>query len=996
MEQTQNITTEYFQITKEYQEKYGKSTVLLMQVGAFFEVYGFKNAETGVITLSQIVEFSQICQLNVSEKKNFINNDPIVMAGFRDYTLEKYIQKLSENGYTSVVYVQEKHGKSFKRKLHAIYSAGTYISYDTDSSPQTTNNIMCVWINTFKSFSQSNNENLVCGVSVANIFTGKSFIFEYEIPFYDNPTTFDELERCVSIYAPSEILLIAETFDEKMTEKVIQYSGMHNAHLHKYTKCSQDLDVIKKCSQQKYIQHILSTFFGEECYQVCSEFSSNEIAAQSFCFLLNFIQEHNPNLVKKIEQPIFNNTSHRMVLANHTLKQLNIIDDYSEDSMKNSKYSSVLSFLNKCCTPMGRREFKNQLTNPTFDEAWLKKEYAMIKMLLDENNAHFISFFRSQLVQIRDIEKICRQIIIRKIYPSSIHHLYKSIENIEQIYQCLYENSDLNRYFGEHSTKIANFGQQCSQLLDFIKTNLKTDVCMDIHSMQNFEKNIIQPGVSTELDTLIQKYENSSSSFHGIRDVFNSLLRTFEKSTETDYIKIHETDKSGVSLQITKKRALSLKTILSKITEPIQITPGFTIQAKEVQFKSASTTNDEIEINVLNKICKDILNLKEQINMEIAIAYNEFLNQLDKNYFSTLENIAKYITKVDVLQNKAYIANEYNYVCPEIDSDVFSTSSYVHAYDLRHCLIEHIQQNEVYVPNDLLLGGKIDDSIKTGMLLYGTNAVGKTSLIRAIGIATIMAQSGLFVPCSRFIFKPYRTIYSRILGNDNIFKGLSTFAVEMSELRMILRGADEYSMILGDELCSGTETESALSIFTAGLMHLNEKQSTYIFATHFHEVLDYDEIKSLANMEIKHMAVHFDRELDCLVYDRKLRDGPGNRMYGLEVCKSLYLPEDFLEKAYVIRNKYYPINQGELAHKTSVYNAKKVRGLCEICKNELSEEIHHLSPQKDADKKGFIGTFHKNHTANLAAVCEKCHEQLHAKNTQKIVRKKTTKGYVIG
>jgi DNA mismatch repair protein MutS len=179
-------------------------------------------------------------------------------------------------------------------------------------------------------------------------------------------------------------------------------------------------------------------------------------------------------------------------------------------------------------------------------------------------------------------------------------------------------------------------------------------------------------------------------------------------------------------------------------------------------------------------------------------------------------------------------------------------------------------------------------------------------------------------------------------------------------------------------------------------MHLNEKQSTYIFATHFHEVLDYDEIKSLTNMEIKHMAVHFDRELDCLVYDRKLRDGPGNRMYGLEVCKSLYLPEDFLERAYVIRNKYYPINQGELAHKTSVYNAKKVRGLCEICKIELSEEVHHLSPQKDADKKGFIGTFHKNHAANLAAVCEKCHQQLHAKPTQKIVRKKTTKGYVIG
>ena len=69
------------------------------------------------------------------------------------------------------------------------------------------------------------------------------------------------------------------------------------------------------------------------------------------------------------------------------------------------------------------------------------------------------------------------------------------------------------------------------------------------------------------------------------------------------------------------------------------------------------------------------------------------------------------------------------------------------------------------------------------MLLYGTNAVGKTSLIRALGISIVLAQAGMFVPCSKFLYKPYTAIYSRILGNDNLFKGLSTFAVEISELR---------------------------------------------------------------------------------------------------------------------------------------------------------------------------------------------------------------------
>ena len=309
-------------------------------------------------------------------------------------------------------------------------------------------------------------------------------------------------------------------------------------------------------------------------------------------------------------------------------------------------------------------------------------------------------------------------------------------------------------------------------------------------------------------------------------------------------------------------------------------------------------------------------------------------------------------------------------------------------------MIEHIQQNEIYVANDISLGSQDSPS---GILLYGTNAVGKTSMIRALGIAIIMAQSGFYVPCSQFIYSPYTTIFTRIVGNDNLFKGLSTFAVEMSELRTILKHADNKSMILGDELCSGTETESALSIFTAALMELHSRESSFIFATHFHEIIDYDEIRSLSKLSLKHMAVHYDRVLDCLVYDRKLQDGAGNRMYGLEVCKSLYLPSDFLENAYKIRNKYDKVDRGHLEQKKSTYNAKKIVGLCEICKESMGEEVHHLQQQKDANDKGFIDGFHKNHGGNLMSICEKCHDALHqAEKSVKMVRKKTTRNkYVI-
>ena len=101
-----------------------------------------------------------------------------------------------------------------------------------------------------------------------------------------------------------------------------------------------------------------------------------------------------------------------------------------------------------------------------------------------------------------------------------------------------------------------------------------------------------------------------------------------------------------------------------------------------------------------------------------------------------------------------------------------------------------------------------------------------------------MAQSGLYVPCSSFVFSPYKKIFSRILNNDNLFKGLSTFAVEMSELRVILNNCDNNTLILGDELCSGTEIDSAISIFLAGLKKIYENNSTFIFATHLHQITE--------------------------------------------------------------------------------------------------------------------------------------------------------------
>ena len=126
---------------------------LLMQVGAFFEVYGFKNSATNEVEYSEINSFSSLCNLNISEKKATYDGKQVLMAGFRDYTLDKYLQKITHSGFTGVVYIQEKQGKKIVRILDSIHSPGTYMSYENDTVRQTTNNMACIWIDIMKPMS---------------------------------------------------------------------------------------------------------------------------------------------------------------------------------------------------------------------------------------------------------------------------------------------------------------------------------------------------------------------------------------------------------------------------------------------------------------------------------------------------------------------------------------------------------------------------------------------------------------------------------------------------------------------------------------------------------------------------------------------------------------------------------------------------------------------------------------------------------------------------
>lgn len=1006
-----SIYDDYFKYTDAASKKYGPKSVVLMQVGAFYEMYGLKNGDS--VVGSRVSDIASVCGgLAISEKKTIHSGFPVVMAGFRDYTLDRHAQRIVESGYTALVYDQHKQGTKFVRTLTSVLSAGTYLSNETTSM---TNYIMCVWIDIFDKRNGKSNDKrndkrngnkskkqMVCGVAAVNIISGKSVMFEYESPLnLDSVSSFDELDRCVSTYLPSETIVISP-YDTDTAKQIASYAGIQSPIIH-YLCTGDELrthgesndSVLSRCTQQVYLRHVLETYFQKNTYDVCSEFQQYCIATQAYCYLLHFIHEHNTNLIRKIALPSFHNGTREMVLANHTLKQLNIIDDLGiEFSGKSSQYRSVSAFLNRCCTAVGRRHLFEQLTRPVFDTVWLNREYDAIDWMLGlPEEMHDMT--RKQLAKVADLERIERQVVTKRAGPETVARLYHSLCAIDQLYTCFlqtdvsYMDIDPNTFPSTIQQLMAPFEQT------FVFCGSTTSHASTV------DEHLFKPGVDSTLDALIETQKRDEHLFVSIRTTFNRVMSVCEKSAAAiDYIKVHDTEKSGSTLQITKKRAATLKTYLAEMTKKEQSIEFQTsskepirVLASEIRLVSAGTTNDELVFPMLTRILRERMEIKDRILAEAARVFQEWLQRFELQ-IEPLRTVVAFVARIDVLQSKSYVARKYNYCRPTILSPSSDTAgSRVETAGLRHCLIEHIQTKEIYVPNDISIGNSLDcepppilGGNPNGILLYGTNAVGKTSLIRAVGISVVMAQAGMYVPATSFVFSPYRAIFSRILGNDNLFKNLSTFAVEMSELRTILKHADQNSLILGDELCSGTESESALSIFMAGLMDLQEKGASFLFATHFHEILKFSEMQQIAHqVHVKHMAVHYDRELDRLVYDRVLKDGPGNRVYGLEVAKSLHLPPEFIETAYRIRQKYYPDTQGPLANTPTKYNAKKIRGMCELCKVELAEETHHILQQKDADERGFFENtgVHKNHPANLMGLCSKCHDAQHA--TEKTV-----------
>ena len=982
------IYDDYIEEQVKYEKKHGKKTTILMQVGGFFELYASEEKNKNILD-----DVASICNFQISrkdKKKTLSRNNPY-MAGFPLHALDKYIFILLNHNYTVVLIEQVTSPPDPERKVTNIYSPGTIINH---LQTQETNHLMSVYIEHWTSVhhrsSTPNTKNIYAGISIIDLSTGTNHIYETYSKVDDKNSIVDEIYRSIKIHNPVEIIFTYDELPNSFTKnEFIRHLEitLKKTHFHDSIKSEYK----KKMYQNQFLKEIFS-HTGLLTPIEYLDLETKEIGLVSYIILLNFAYSHNETIIKKISKPILWDSNQHLILTNNSIEQLDVIS--TKDTMFSK--SSLFSIINNTSTALGRRLLKEQLLNPIREPNVLNKRYSYIEELLEPSpttvTTEDISYnykyqvIESYLSNIRDLERLHRKMSLCMLEP--FHFV-----NLDIAYSQIIE---MIHFINQHCKRIQELlpSENDIHLFKQFIEEYKTDFDMDEigkYNVTNITSSFFNKNRIPEIDKIQEELDESTLFLQLLQQKLSDII---EK--DSHFVKLTKNEKDGYYFSLTYKRSAVLKKKLSHmVNHPIKINfleksldkkkrkfiqnkkKIIKIKPNDITFSSRKKSECIIQSPMIETYTNKIFRLVEKMKYVVKENFLQRLVIYDKKYMNALKKIVKSIAQIDVIKSNAKTSIRNNYSKPIIKEHSPEKNSFLDIKQLRHPIIEKIQSELEYVPNDITLGLET-----SGMLLYGTNASGKSSFMKSIGLNLIMAQAGMYVAAKKMVFYPYHYLFTRIRNNDNLFRGQSSFAVEMSELRAILKRADAKSVVLGDELCSGTETYSALSIFATSVHRLTNNATTFVFATHLHELCNLDVIKNIDVLTIKHLKVLY--QDNKLIYDRKLENGPGPAIYGLEVCKAMHLDDDFLTMANSIRKQIMMIHDEIKPTITSKYNTQLYLQRCFVCGDTNSNhlETHHIQFQCTADKNDFINHIHKNHLSNLVSLCNKCHIDVHNKDLE--------------
>ena len=945
---------------------YGPNTAVFILVGSFYELYDLPDPSTGEpqTSMRRAVDILGIA-LKVKKGDGPGGRDGL-FAGFPETQLHKFAALLTRENWTVVVIDQIKSAtgtKVLERQVARILSPATHIEAAGGAGGTTAaDNLFLagVWLEpegwgTAAAAAGALAAPPLFAAAALDLTTGELHTYEGRAVGRAAAWSADDLLHFFQVHPAKEVVVWwrGDAIDMPEETALRAAFGAPAALIHRRVAGAGLSDSARQGALEK---PLVREDLLRRCFQPKSVLPLRQVLGLAerphtervLAALLTFVEDHFPSAMERLHHPVNWNPRDAMFLGNHALTQLNMVCAREEDS--------VLAMFLRTLTPIGRRALRARLLYPICVVEELERRWEEVDWAAAAGTDHAAA---AALRCSHDVSKLHRRVATGAVGAVEVLGLDMSYRSCVRAAAALQDATPLKMpaaLADEMSILLERFGQVFS-----VEKALESSEDLFCLTAEAGPK---CAALEEELAATKAQLEST----------YQELVEWLGETPETLRMEFKElcvvlTGGKGLMARAEKKFRSAAAAVPAKFQ-------GTQIHAK----KSTSS----MEVPTLNAAFGKLLRLRERLVAAAREEVRPVCDALTEEFADTWDALEEWIGRVDCSFTLGRVAVERGFCRPRLAAVAAAAgepcASSLKATGLRHPLIEAQQTRVEYVRHNVELGAAAAAGAAQGWLVYGMNASGKSSLMKSVGIAVLLAQAGSFVPATSFEFVPFGSLFTRILNTDNLWAGLSSFAVEMTELREILARADSRSLVLGDEVCSGTESVSATALVGASLRWLTKRGARYIFATHLHGLQALPEVSELPGLRVWHLRVRYDAATDRLLYDRTLHPGAGSSLYGLEVAKAMALPLEVLEDAHAIRRALAGTTAAGDAPASS-WNAAVVRRECELCHAAILRdlEVHHIQERATATAAGRLadGT-HMNSLRNLVVVCQTCHDRHHA------------------
>lgn len=586
--------------------------------------------------------------------------------------------------------------------------------------------------------------------------------------------------------------------------------------------------------------------------EVLKQFSTNSlesigvkpdtVAAFAVCGLFAYIHDTQKALVGRFSEIIKHDADPIMTIGFTARRNLEL----TETLRNKEKKGSLLWVLDHTKTSMGKRMLKSFLEQPLVNPAKIIDRLDAVEQLTMKPVE--LGELKEILSGVYDLERLMTRVMYKTATPRDLKSLSLTALKLP----------DIKELLKSFDSKLLNNCNNKISTLEAI-SNLVENAIVDEPPVNVKDGNVIKDGFNEQLDGL----RNIISGGKGIID---DIAEREREKTGIKNLKIGYNRVFGYYIEVTRSY--------------YDLVPDNYIR-KQTLANCERFITDELKVaeNTILGASDKIVTLEQEIFAEIR--------DFAATQLRLVQETATAVAQIDVLCSFATAAVNNNYTKPEIAID-----GIIDIKNGRHPVVELMQKDEVFVPNDTYL----DLTSNRMAVITGPNMSGKSTYMRQVALITLMAQIGCFVPADYAKISVVDQIFTRIGASDDLTAGQSTFMVEMSEVADIVKHATKNSLVILDEVGRGTSTFDGISIARAVSEYISTNRSMgckTLFATHYHELISLE--KELDG--VRNFSVAVKRQGDSIKFLRKIVPGGVDESYGIEVAKLAGLPNKIINRA---------------------------------------------------------------------------------------------------